>query len=75
MADFDDHFGRARYDHKRQADRQHRHCTHKFSHLFFPFNELVDPEKLIFCQGFGKNLFFEKIEAKEKFGVKSQPLS
>ena len=39
---------------------------------FFEGYYLVDPEKLIFCQRSGKNLFFDKIEAKGKFGVKSQ---
>jgi hypothetical protein len=32
---------------------------------------IIDPEKLISCREFGKNLFVDKIEAKEKFGVKS----
>jgi hypothetical protein len=34
---------------------------------------LVGPEKLIFCQPSGNTLFFDKIEAKEKIGAKSQP--
>ena len=33
---------------------------------FFAGYYFVDPEKLIFCQGFVKNLFYDKIEAKGK---------
>ena len=38
-----------------------------------PKTIIVGSEKLIFCQGSGNYVFFDKIEAKVKFDVKSQP--
>jgi len=38
---------------------------------FLDGSKIIDPEKLIFYKGFGKYMFFDKIETKGKFDVKS----